>query len=367
VENRFREFDTNADGILTIQEMHAPTDQQFERQLPHALGFLLAMDANGDGIVTTEDIIATFDVIAQTPEGQLASLEQVGCRMPEASSGAEIILFNVKRANAVSTVAVAGLDQVTQAGTVRIEPGERPIYLIATSASPLLINVTGAKDRLEHVVVASEAGIGVVGVPKQKVSFVPTFACALDRRRWNSAESQSQADAQLSAYLGRVPDRHVNEQRLDTTRLPSGTSNAEKTPMRKGVTIIAGNRRVQMTENGLVDLGEVKEDVGDMLFRAYPAGIVSSMPEDVVTLSDSAEPYDVLPSWAGIMQLVDSGALRHIGRDTYAIEEPIVRLPAGLGHRPRFVLRRGVPLPEGVSDRNAVTSEETGECLTRQC
>jgi len=367
IETRLRKFDLNSDGILTLEEMDAESATQFAQQRPHVFGNLLSMDANNDGIITTEDIIATFDVISKTPEAQLSALEHTGCTLPTPSDDAEIILFNVKRAEAVSTVAVSGLDQETRAGSIRIEAGTRPIYLIATSRKPLVLKITGAKDRLEHVVVASENGLGVVGMPAEHVSFVPQFACSLDARRWNSSDAQMQADAQLSAYLGRIPDQHINEQRLDTTALPSGDGNAKQPVKRKGVTIITGNRRVQMTENGLVDLGTVPDDPVDLLFQAFPAGISSSMPEDVVTLAGSAEAYDILPSWAGIMQLVDAGALRKIGRETYAIEEPIARLPAGLGPRPKFLLRRGVPMPKGASDRNAIESEDTGECLTKRC
>ncbi|MEP0951254.1 MAG: hypothetical protein ABJG96_04725 [Paracoccaceae bacterium] len=367
IETRRREFDLNSDGILTLEEMDAESAKQFAQQRPHVLGDLLAMDANNDGILTTEDIIATFEVLSKTPEAQLSALEHKGCDMPTVSDDAEIILFNVKRAEAVSTVAVSGLDQETRAGSIRIEAGTRPIYLIATSRSPLILKITGATDRLEHVVIASENGLGVVGVPAEYVSFVPQFACSLDARRWNSADAQMQADAQLSVYLGRVPDQHIHEQRLDTTALPSGVNNAKQPVKRGGVTIITGNRRVQMTENGLVDLGVAQEDPVDLLLRAFPAGISSSIPEDVVTLAGSAEAYDILPSWAGITQLVDAGALREIGRGTYAIEEPIARLPAGLGRRPKFLLRRGVPMPKGASDRNTIVSEDTGECLTKRC
>ena len=102
--------------------------------------------------------------------------------------------------------------------------------------------------------------------------------------------------------------------------------------------------------------------------RAYPGGIESVMPEDVLS-NGTIEPYDVLPRQAGLVQLVRSGHLRVLSDRTFSIDRPIPRFPAGLGGRQsvEFVLRRGVPMPKGDPGHSLVLIEETGECIGARC
>ena len=135
-----------------------------------------------------------------------------------------------------------------------------------------------------------------------------------------------------------------------------------------GLTIIQGNRRIQITEDGIIDLG-VKGKPGNSaesdLLRYYPGGIASVMPEDVITAGGKAQAYDVLAQQDGLLQLVNAGALSVLKNGTYSIDKPIARFPAGLngGYSLRFILRRGVPMPSGNPGHSSNLIEETGECL----
>jgi hypothetical protein len=73
------------------------------------------------------------------------------------------------------------------------------------------------------------------------------------------------------------------------------------------------------------------------------------------------EKYQVLPYQAGLIQLLQSGALKRVGNGEYLIQEKI-RLPAGLygGYSVKFLLLRGVPKPDGDPGHSTVISEETG-------
>jgi len=104
------------------------------------------------------------------------------------------------------------------------------------------------------------------------------------------------------------------------------------------------------------------------LERAYPGGIESVMPEDVLS-NGTIEPYDVLPRLAGLVQLVRSGHLSVLSDRTFSIDRPIPRFPTGLGGRQsvEFVLRRGVPMPKGDPGHSLVLIEETGECIGARC
>jgi len=87
---------------------------------------------------------------------------------------------------------------------------------------------------------------------------------------------------------------------------------------------------------------------------------------DQVVASTSAEPYEVLPEQAGLIQLVQSGALTQNALGEFLINRKI-RFPAGLAgaHSVKFLLRLGVPEPEGDPGHSTVISEDTGAPLPR--
>ena len=75
---------------------------------------------------------------------------------------------------------------------------------------------------------------------------------------------------------------------------------------------------------------ETSDRLDAWLERAYPGGIESVMPEDVLS-NGKVEPYDVLPRQAGLLQLVRSGQLSVLSDRSFSIDRPIPRFPAGLG------------------------------------
>jgi hypothetical protein len=99
-------------------------------------------------------------------------------------------------------------------------------------------------------------------------------------------------------------------------------------------------------------------------FRRFsPGGVIEIDPRRVVA-SMPVERYEVLPQQAGLLQLVKQGKLAENGRGEFLIKEKI-RFPAELhgAHSVKFLLLRGVPLPDGSPGHSQVISEETGERL----
>ncbi|TBW34080.1 hypothetical protein EYW49_18970 [Siculibacillus lacustris] len=96
---------------------------------------------------------------------------------------------------------------------------------------------------------------------------------------------------------------------------------------------------------------------------AYPGGIV---PIDPATVVASHPPlvYDVLPGLAGVAQLLDQGALARNPSGEYLIRRKI-RFPGGMygANSVRFLLLRGVPVPDGELGHSCIVSEETGEAI----
>jgi hypothetical protein len=89
-------------------------------------------------------------------------------------------------------------------------------------------------------------------------------------------------------------------------------------------------------------------------------------PRDAVS-SQPAEAYEVLPQQAGLLQLVNSGALSVNRSGDFLIHKKI-RFPGGLhgAHSVKFLLLKGVPVPDGDPGHSDVMSEETGRSLTRR-
>jgi hypothetical protein len=124
--------------------------------------------------------------------------------------------------------------------------------------------------------------------------------------------------------------------------------------------------------------------------RELPAG-VADIDSDTVVARLAISPYEVLPSYAGLAQLLDDGALevlnsrrvRRFGNLTvigeanvqglqapeeYALPSDFrivkkTRLPPALQPGFRFVLAKGVPMPDGSVGGSAIVPEETAEDL----
>ena len=114
------------------------------------------------------------------------------------------------------------------------------------------------------------------------------------------------------------------------------------------------------TSGVVVQTGPV--DLDQDLARLRPGGVVDIDEKSVVAHAPVAR-YDILPSLAGLMQLQNSGAITRNTRGEFIIHRQI-RFPAGLSdHSVKFLLLRGVPLPQGDIGGATVISDETGEAV----
>ncbi|QUS39275.1 hypothetical protein RPMA_10830 [Tardiphaga alba] len=77
--------------------------------------------------------------------------------------------------------------------------------------------------------------------------------------------------------------------------------------------------------------------------------------------SEKAENYEVLPQQAGLVQLLQTGALTQNRRGEYIVNRK-TRFPAGLGgaHSVTFLVMNGVPYPDGDPGHSCVVVEESG-------
>ena len=148
--------------------------------------------------------------------------------------------------------------------------------------------------------------------------------------------------------------------------MPAGEAITRRKEGKRQLTIIkeGGVLRLQGDTKNIV-VRTPSESLVSELHSFSPGGVVEVDPKDVVA-SKPAEPYEVLPQQAGLIQLVQAGALTQNGRGEFLIHKKI-RFPAELygAHSVKFLLLRGVPEQDGDPGHSDLISEETGLSLKK--
>jgi hypothetical protein len=105
-------------------------------------------------------------------------------------------------------------------------------------------------------------------------------------------------------------------------------------------------------------LDELREDFA----RNEPAGVVR-IDAAAVVANRPAVAYEVLPGAAGLIQLMESGAIEKNRQGEFLIKRKIrwpARLPDG-----KFLILKGVPMPDGDPRGSRVASEDTGDLICK--
>ncbi|MFM1813926.1 MAG: hypothetical protein RLZ98_621 [Pseudomonadota bacterium] len=365
-------LDTDRDGIVTLKEYEAVMKS-----------ILRGVDSDNNGIVSAFEA-GDFRVrasAAQRAEREERRREQEAQRMsdligrcgfPKAQKGQEMHLVGAYTAKGIANVDIGGSDIDVGAAQVVIEAGDEPLYVVLTSYDAVVWKFTGALHRVQNVVVQSIKGSGtkvsrsgVVGIDRARVHFSPDPGCL----RYFSTSVGSQAVSaagRLRVLSGGGVAKLAGTYGLSRVSLPGGK--IESSMLMDGAQVADG------------------KGAGAVLWQALrqysPGGLVSLKPEDVVA-AVTVKRAEVLPHIAGIAQLVDAGALQPIAavqafdlsgraqksggaKSDHPREFRIVkkiRYPAGLtgAHGIKFLLKRGVPAPEGDPGFACVLSEETGQ------
>lgn len=281
------------------------------------------------------------------------------CTLPSVSDEAKVVMYSTYEAAAIASVTVAGQDMETGVADVMIEEGDEPIYLILSTFDPMIWRFSGDVNRLEKVVATSvrpapdnKAAVGLVGVKREKVFFAPPESCFELLEDTDGVRAEKAKETVLKA-IGRAPDLLLVSQTSQSVTLPSN-----QTPSQP-------DYRVRAEAPAGFD-----KDAWHAFTRHYTQGVVNVAVNDVISDYQASE-YEILPNGAGIAQLVGSGHLvsvrGNLVNKTYKIEKKIKRFPAEMtgGHASKFLLGKGVPMPEGDPGHSCVVSEESGEVLVK--
>lgn len=315
-----------------------------------------AFDADSDGVLSGPEIAS----LANAP-GAFGSQPGLGvivdrraaCDAPAPSQAAKVALVLGYEGAAMSTVYVGSPDEETQVVDVAIEPGEGPVYVLASSYRQVVWRLSGYVERVERFVatrshaVAGPVAAGVVGLRPEKVSFATPGSCFRGGSGSDSVEGVI-ARGDVARSLGRPVDVVAGSYTMASLSLPSGKSGAKAADV-----VVPPHLKVApgILGHHYVERGMIAIDPGSVVSKAKVAS------------------YDVMPQGYGLSKLVSEGRVIAMGngRD-YKVVAPIPRFPAGLngGHSVRFVIARGVPLPAGDPGHSCVVMEETGEA-NRMC
>jgi len=378
--SRVMRDDKNGDGRISLDELKSvnlETERRSGRRSLKQIDLaeeLLKFDQDGDGKLTQ---IEAFAAIAQAFSGvDLKSLERVrdkvrdndgsgtvnaACRAPRAPADAEVVLLGVHEGGSLSTSSLIGQDLPTSAGTIVIEPGTRPLMVLITSSKPVVWQFEGDTKRIAHLVVGSwqtenldgKIVAGVVGVPKDRVTFVPSHRCL---GMFSDASSQSKVAMERARRLvGRVPDKVFGIYGLYKIQLPSGVEMKPSETV-DGTAKAIGQPRTPDTERRVSRLETALKQI-------YPGGVQQIAARDVVS-DVLVQDYKILPREAGLLGLIKDGTLEVTGINSYNVVKKM-RYPGGLtgANRVRFVLKKGVPQPEGNPGESCLFLEDSSQLI----
>jgi Ca2+-binding EF-hand superfamily protein len=292
---------------------------------------------------------------------------QTACALPKPSAAAKVILLGAYQTEALSDTTIGSQDIAVGAGGIVVEPGDDPLYVVVSSFRPTIWRMSGAVARIERLALTATAGgsstqtsfVGATGIAADRVSFPPRNCIG---SFWEDPSTQSAtAAASVRRDVGRQPAIYAKYGVGDFV-IPSGqicTANKNDRPALIIEQGAGGGLKIEGSNpNVIVRTGPA--DPASELSGYFPGGVLVIDPATLVA-SRVPEKYQVLPYQAGLIQLLQSGALKRAGNGEFLIQEKI-RLPAGLygGYSVKFLLLRGVPKPDGDPGHSTVISEETG-------
>lgn len=360
VETLMKKYDANGDGVITLQEI-IPVADGLSARIEDQGKALLALDPDHDGRLTAVELrtiaeryFASVDVDGDgtisaeefVPVGkqrQAATLGrlQPGCSLPSAPAGAQIVAFGVREGEAISSAVIGGQDHKTGLVDVKIEPGTAPLYVVLNSYGSMVWRLSGDSKRVAQVVVGSmEANAsrqslsGAIGLPKERMAILPSGCLGVLDGRGNE---NAGASALIRNAVGRSPDAIFGTPRASIISLPSGS-----------VTRSDGAKAI-------LPQGFDPEAWRDAI-RFWPAGLITVDARSIVA-DARVEQYKVLPNQMGLAQLIGQGAITKTGTDRYRIVKPIANFPPDT-RLVTFDLAPDVPVPPGDISHSCIRPEK---------
>jgi len=369
----FRQIDSGGDGAISPQEL---TEYRQRPDTPEGAARIAAAEA-------VQKRQRELDEAVRQKQ-QEAEAARAGCAMPAPSPKAKVVLLSSHRAEALSSVAIGSAamgsqDAVVHAGRINVEPGDEPLYVVISTYAAMIWQFSGAVDRVERLAMNSlmtgpNSGdeklpplVGATGLSRDKISFFARSNCFGYFSEIPSRESV-QAVAAVREATGQEAFKVFTAPSVLGFSIPSGKVETLVDPHPKMVIIEDDPGTLHIEGNPadfIVRTGPRRPH--DDLDYYWPGGLVKFDPKSVVA-GLPVQTYEVFPQEAGLVQLLESGALKQNRAGEYVVQKK-TRFPAGLhgGHSVKFLVPRGVPVPDGDPGHSCVIVEETRESKGATC
>lgn len=296
------------------------------------------------------------------------------CGLPSAPDDAEIVHIGVYEGAALSDTWIGDEEEMTHAGQLVVEPGDKALYIVAASMTPIIWHVSGATERVAafvHSTTQWSDGVhsGVIGVDPGRVYGAGAERCLTSAYEVGK-EADLKAQAEMVHYLERPADTLITSYEFSSLAVPSGAIENWTLPLIdpgfSGAAAQAWRTGLRFDPQGLVaiDPSQVVSDTGATHHDVWPGhfGLAQLIDRGDMALDTSAatpptrflEPGEPI---FGALKTDANGAVMISG--SYRIVKP-TRFPAGLygAHSEVFVLTRGTPMPEGRPGHSCVVTEE---------
>ncbi|WP_172626988.1 EF-hand domain-containing protein [Bradyrhizobium ivorense] len=339
-----------------------------------AAAIFAAVDSDGNGTISQDEV---NEARSRADRARREEQVRIDCGVPAASERSTVVLLGTYESNALSSIAIGSQASLTGAATITVEPGEQPIYLLVASHQPTIWRFEGATERIERAVVTTtQTGVGkydekappwagVTGLSADRVSYPPKSGCFSFFTEAPSIDS-AKAVAAVKQQVKKDVDVAVGLHTVAGFGVPSGKAETSES---QRVAMMAKLRRggpIMSADPKNLDQQAATGDVERNFRQLTPGGLIEIDANSVVA-STSVMPYDVRPQEAGLVQLMQSGALTRNQRGEFLIHKQM-RFPTALvgRHAAKFLLLRGVPMPEGDAGDSLIVSEETGEAIVKR-
>jgi hypothetical protein len=226
------------------------------------------------------------------------------CAVTAVRADHDLILVGAVEPQTITNLIFEGTQDEAGLITVEVERGSRPVTLAIAAQQDLIWEISGAVDRLQHVIVlANERSrrTGIVGMPPERVVFGDVTAC--HSMNWSSAfreyAQKPAAWRDFGLFLGRTPDQVLALDDAMTLGIPSARIEVGRNPGTPGVLFERGG--ALSTERSRIEFGmdgrarvvgrvagpprsAEEEELSELLYTS-PGGIRKLEPGRVVTQS----------------------------------------------------------------------------------
>jgi Ca2+-binding EF-hand superfamily protein len=366
-EALFRKIDSNNDGKISQKEL---VDYHRQPEMPGGPASDDAVGAAQKRLREQADMTSKNKEAAESAGKKHEAERRAGCDMPAPSPKAKIILLSAHAMEALSSVTIGSQDVVVHAGRIIVEPGDEPLYVIVSTYAATIWQFSGAVDRVERLMMSSSMTgpnsfdqnrpslVGATGLSQEKITFFSKSNCLGYFSEMPSSQSIQTVSAVREA-TGQEPSKVSTAYSVLGFSIPSGKVEALADAQGRRLIIEknSGSLRVEGDSRNFI-LRAGPSRARDDLYVYSPGGLIEIDPKSVVA-SLPAQTYEVFPQQAGLVQLLASGALTQNRAGEYVVPRKM-RFPPGLAgaHSVKFVVLRGVPVPDGDPGHSCVTVED---------